>query len=92
MKAIEICRALEEWAPSSLAYAWDKPGLQIGDPDAEVSHAVVALTLTRAAHEKARAVGAQLLVLHHPPIWEPLAALRLDDPSVRLRVDLAHLG
>jgi len=92
VKVRDVCRAVEELAPLALAYAWDKPGLRIGDPDAEVSHVLVALTVTRAAYERARAVGAQMIVSHHPPLWEPLATLRTDDPAVRLLVDLAHDG
>jgi dinuclear metal center YbgI/SA1388 family protein len=86
----EVCLALEELAPPGFAYSWDKPGLRIGALDSEVSRVLVALSVTRAAYEKAREAGAQMIVSHHPTMWEPLETLRTDDPQVRLCIDLAH--
>jgi dinuclear metal center YbgI/SA1388 family protein len=90
VKVREACLALEELAPPGFAYDWDKPGLRIGNPNEDVSKVLVALTVTRAVYDRARELGAQLIVSHHPLLWEPLKALRTDDPAVRLCVDLAH--
>lgn len=90
MRVREVCLALEELAPCGFAYSWDKCGLRIGSPGAEVARVLVTLSITRAAYEKAREVGAQMIVSHHPVIWEPLQTLRTDDPQVRLYIELAH--
>lgn len=92
MKVREVCAAVDDFAPPSLAYEWDRAGLQIGDPEAEVSHVLVALTLTRDAFDAALRAGADMIVTHHPVIWDPLRALRTDDPYTRLCLDVAHRG
>lgn len=86
----EVCAALEEWAPVAWAYEWDRPGLSIGDPEASVKRVYVCLTVTPAAARAAIKAKADLIVSHHPLIWEPFNALRLDDPHTRLCLDLAR--
>lgn len=81
---------MEEWAPAGWAYPWDKAGLAIGEPGARVTGALVCLTVTREVYAAARAAKANLVVSHHPLIWEPLKSLRLDDPLTRLCLDFAR--
>jgi len=92
MKVAEVCTVLEELAPSAYAYDWDKPGLSIGDPDHEVDRVLVALTVTPEVVDEAVRAGANLLVTHHPLIWNPLTSLRLDRPEVRLCLTIAQAG
>lgn len=87
-----IMDAMEAWAPAGLAYDWDRPGLAIGSPDAPVSRVLVCLTICREAFEKARKSRAQLMLSHHPLIWEPLKHLRSDAPETRLCLDIAQAG
>ena len=88
----DICRAMEAWAPPSLAYDWDRAGLSVGDPDATVKRVLVCLTVTQEAFRRARRSRAQMLVSHHPLIWEPLKTLRSDEPYARLCLDVASAG
>jgi len=92
MKVRDVCAALDRWAPPRLAYEWDRSGLNIGDPAADVSKVMVTLTVTREAADVARQAGAQLIVSHHPVIWDSLRALRTDDPHTRMCVELAQAG
>src|SRR5690606_20982968 len=78
MKVHEIIAALERGAPAKHAYDWDKPGLSIGDPNADADHVLTALTVTRETFDRARETGAQLIVSHHPLIFQPLKSLRRD--------------
>ena len=89
-KVSEVCAAVEELAPPALAYEWDKPGLAMGDPGWDVSHVLVALTVTRQAADAAIKTGAGMIVSHHPLIWDPLQTLRLDNPHAKLCVDLVQ--
>ncbi len=73
-----ILHLLDQKAPFSLAEEWDNVGLLIGSPDREVSRVLVALDATVGAIEAAKAVGAELIVTHHPVIFEPLKALDSD--------------
>lgn len=92
MKVSDVCSLMEQWAPSGYAYTWDRTGLRIGDPSATVKSVVVALTVDRKTFALARRVKAQLVVAHHPVLWEPLKTLRTDDPLTRLYLDFAEAG
>ncbi len=74
----DVLEALEQIAPSRFAFSFDHIGLQIGDPTANVSKIVVSLDPSLAAAQFVRAQGAQMLVCHHPVVWDPLADLRFD--------------
>ena len=89
---MDICEALESWAPPGLAYSWDRIGLSVGDPEAHVGRVLVCLSVTRDAFAAARKTKAQMIVSHHPLIWEPLKTLRADDPHARLCLDIAATG
>lgn len=68
----DICSAIETAAPLEWAAEWDHPGLQVGSGEAEVDAVVTALDVRSETFEKAREVGAGLVVVHHPPIFGPL--------------------
>ncbi|MBI4558646.1 MAG: Nif3-like dinuclear metal center hexameric protein [Candidatus Hydrogenedentes bacterium] len=88
----EVCAVIEELAPASLAYEWDRPGLSTGNPGARVSSLIVALTVTSESLKAAKKARAQMIVSHHPIIWDPLPSLRTDDPHARLCLQLAQAG
>lgn len=88
----EICDALESWAPPGLAYAWDRVGLSVGSPVAAVRRVLVCLSVTPEAFAAAKKTKAQMIVSHHPLIWEPLKSLREDDAHTRLCLDIARAG
>jgi dinuclear metal center YbgI/SA1388 family protein len=67
-----VLEALEDIAPSRLAFGFDKVGLQVGEQQQEVTKAVVSLDRSLAAVEHAVSIGAQLLVAHHPLIFRPV--------------------
>lgn len=53
--------------PAQDACEWDRTGLQVGDPDAQVVRVAVALDPTIEAIRGARDLGCNVLVTHHPP-------------------------
>lgn len=74
----EIYGWLDAFAPFSLAEEWDNAGLQIGGMDDAVSGVVVSLDLTEKALAAAGEAGANLILTHHPAIFDPLKQLRSD--------------
>ncbi len=70
MRLSEIIRHLEIVAPPGLAYSWDNSGLQIGRIDAEISKVLVSLDVTPNTVNKAIEIGAELIVSHHPLIFD----------------------
>ena len=71
----DILHLLDQKAPFALAEEWDNVGLLIGSPDKEITRVLVALDATVGAVEAAKAVGADLIVTHHPVIFSPLKQL-----------------
>ena len=83
---------LEAAYPPALAEDWDRVGLAVGDPGAEVDHVLFAVDVTDAVVEQAVAVGAQLVVSHHPLLLRGVHALRTDQPKGRVVAALLRAG
>lgn len=66
---------LDSFAPFSTAAEWDNTGLSVGGYDEEVTKILVALDVTKAVIEKAKELGAQLVITHHPLIFNPVKAV-----------------
>ncbi|MEV7191425.1 Nif3-like dinuclear metal center hexameric protein [Streptomyces sp. NPDC093510] len=62
----EVIAALDALWPAELAESWDAVGTVCGDPDAEVSRVLFAVDPVQEIADEAVALGAQLLVTHHP--------------------------
>ncbi|MBM6399319.1 Nif3-like dinuclear metal center hexameric protein [Phycicoccus sonneratiae] len=62
----QVLDVLERLYPPSSAQSWDRVGLVTGDPDQPVRRIHLAVDPTLAVVEEARALGADLLLTHHP--------------------------
>ena len=71
----ELIQVIEARFDPSWAESWDAVGLVCGDPDAEVTSALLAVDPTAAVVDEALAEGAQLLVTHHPLLLRPVSAV-----------------
>lgn len=67
-----IAKALESWSPKNSAQNYDNVGLQIGRNNAAVTRCLIALDLTPHVIGEAIALGAELIITHHPNIFRPL--------------------
>ena len=72
----DVYTALDRFAPFDAAEEWDHVGLQVGDFAAPVTRALVCLDATCDAVTMANEIGAELIVCHHPPLFDPLYELR----------------
>lgn len=88
----QIADALEAWAPTATAQSYDNVGLQVGHPDRVVQRALIALELTPAVVEEAQALGAELILTHHPLLFRPLRRLTPDGLVSALALRLAEAG
>lgn len=70
MKVKELTDWLDSVYPSAMAEHWDNVGLLVGDDDAEVTHVFLALDLTETTLEEAVRAGADMIITHHPMIFE----------------------
>ncbi len=72
MKLKDIVKTLETWAPLALQEDYDNSGLLAGDPEAEISRALVSLDLTPDVIREAVDTKSQLVISHHPFIFTGL--------------------
>ena len=79
----EIYDAMQKLAPLELAEHWDNPGLLV-DCGGEVHRVLTALDVTPETLEEAARKGCELIVTHHPVIFQPLKALSPADLPFRL--------
>lgn len=80
----DIYRILDAYAPFALQESYDKSGLLVGDPQKEVRKILLTLDITVPVVEEAAAIGADLILAHHPVIWEPLRSISPDSPVWKL--------
>ncbi len=88
----EVAGWLEAAYPPALAEDWDRVGLGVGDPDAEVTGVLFAVDVTLDVVEEAVERGAQLIVSHHPVLLRGVHAVRADEPKGRLLIRLIREG
>ena len=86
MTVWEIYKKLDEVAPKYLSDeycrlqgSYDNSGVLV-DCGGEIKSVLFTLDLTKAAIEKAKAVGANLIVTHHPVIFGKIGDVRLGNP------------
>lgn len=84
MTVQDIVNVLEQKAPFGTAEEWDNVGLLVGDNEAEVSAVLVALDVTDEVIKQAIEQGVQLIVTHHPIIFDSLKALPSSHAVYRL--------
>ncbi len=93
MTVRELYDFLLERYPASLSEEWDHDGLMCcPDPDAEVTRVLTSLDVTDGAIARAAEVGANVILSHHPLIFEPVAAVSADDPVGRKLIALLRAG
>lgn len=76
-----ILSSLNTIAPFSLAESWDNVGLMIGSLKAPVSGIMIGLDPTVELLDEAIALGANLVITHHPLIFPALKAIPTDQPT-----------
>lgn len=74
----DLIEHLQKVAPEDFAQDWDNVGLLVGDRKQEIKKIFIALDADEAAIAQAKAVGAQLLLTHHPLIFSPLKKINCD--------------
>lgn len=84
MKSHDIIRALNEIAPPHLAEAWDNVGLQVGSLNKEVKIVLLCLDLTEGVLQEAVEKQADMVIAHHPYIFNGIKAIRTDEPRGRV--------
>ena len=82
MQVLDVYNFLNEIAPVGTALSFDNVGILVGDPSKEVKKAVVCLDCTPKVLELAVKESAELIITHHPIIFEPLKSLIKGEDNV----------
>ena len=75
MTVKDVYDAIDSFAPFESQSEWDNAGILLGDPNREVTKAIVALDVTEYEIEAAKKAGAQLIISHHPAIFHPVKSV-----------------
>lgn len=80
----DIYGYIDAVAPFELQLGFDNAGLLVGDKNREVSSVLVALDITAGVVREAASLGCQLVVSHHPVLFDPIKRLYADSPVYAL--------
>lgn len=74
-KIIDIYNYIDTFAPFDTAMEFDNVGILVGDENADVTRTLIALDITPEVVYEAREKSVQLIVSHHPVIFDPIKRL-----------------
>ncbi|MFD1387795.1 Nif3-like dinuclear metal center hexameric protein [Oceanobacillus oncorhynchi subsp. oncorhynchi] len=83
-KHVDFFRIMDSWAPKRFAYHWDNIGLQTGRFHDTTSQILITLDVTEEVVDEAIEKGANLIIAHHPLLFQPLKQINVDHPKGRV--------
>ncbi len=75
MKLSQLTNYLESLAPLAYQEDYDNAGLIVGNPDQEISQALISLDCIEAVVDEAIATNCQVIISHHPIVFRGLKKL-----------------
>lgn len=84
MTVKEILDYINSFSPLKYAESFDNVGLLVGSPDTVIRGICCALDITNDVVEEAEAAGANLIIAHHPVIFDPLKRIPAWSPVAKL--------
>ena len=88
----DIFDYLDTLSPAALALDWDNSGLQVGSRNAPVRKILVALDPFEDVCREAAAMGAELVITHHPLFFNPIKSLTDESAVGRAAATLIQNG
>ena len=92
MKISEVIKLTDEICPPELAEEWDNCGWQVNCGDREVREVMTALEITSAVIEEASSKGANLIITHHPMIFQGIKAIDINTVTGKYIFKLLEKG
>ncbi len=86
----DIIKEIEDWAPPGIAWKQDNVGLQIGDPNEDVTGVLIALEVTPEVIRESLQKKCNLIITHHPLIFKPIQSLTPNSLSGDLALTIAR--
>lgn len=92
-KVKDIYDFIDSFAPYNTACKWDNTGISVGDEIQEVKKIVFALDITGEVADFAKSVDADLIITHHPLIFNPVKQLPAYSTIYKLaRYGISHIS
>lgn len=88
----DIFAQMDQWAPFETQMDFDNAGFLVGRGDREVRKILVSLDITEPVTDEAAEWGADLIVAHHPVIFQPVRRITDETPAGRILLALAERG
>ncbi len=83
----EIFKYIQSWAPEEIAWNKDNVGLQVGSAERKVKNILLALDLNMKVITEAVKKDCNLIITHHPLLFNPLRKIDTDHDNTSLLVE-----
>jgi len=80
----QLLNELHKWAPFNYQESYDNSGLLVGTPDSPIHKILIGLDTTEEVLDEAVSIGANLIISHHPVIFQGLKSLTGKTPEERV--------
>lgn len=89
---LDIYNYIDSFAPFATAEDYDNVGILVGNRNQTVTKALVSLDITREVVNEAVNLGAEVIISHHPVIFNPLKRLSFDSvPALLVKSGITAL-
>lgn len=92
MKVIDVYNIIDEFAPYEIQAGFDNSGLNVGNPDDEVSRILLTVDVSLKVLEEAKSLGCNMIVSHHPIIFRPLKNIVENDYISKIVITAIKYG
>ncbi|MEX0994686.1 MAG: Nif3-like dinuclear metal center hexameric protein [Balneolaceae bacterium] len=79
-----ITNFMHQWAPPGIKMDYDNVGLQVGDQQSEVKQVLICLDVTETVVDEAIRKNCELIVSHHPLIFQRISRINPSDEQGRI--------
>lgn len=83
----EIFKYIENWAPKEIAWNRDNVGLQVGSSKRTIKNILLSLDLNNKVADEAIKKNCNLIITHHPLLFNPLRKIDTDNDSTSLLIE-----
>lgn len=84
MQLQKLIEFTNEYAPYDKKEDWDNVGLLVGDSNREISKVLLTLDITNEVINEAKEKECELIISHHPVIFNPITSLNTKHPVYNL--------
>ncbi|NLY86420.1 MAG: Nif3-like dinuclear metal center hexameric protein [Tissierellia bacterium] len=88
MKAKEIIKLMNNWAPAELIDNWDNTGFQIGNDEKDIKRILISLDLDERVYNRALDGDFHMIITHHPIIFKPITSITTSTYKEKLLFNL----